>query len=62
MKRLLSLLLAALALAWPALSVHAAADPLDDVVPLVKDDITAVAQVKAQPDRHVLIFFGDQMN
>ncbi len=40
----------------------AAADPLDGVVPLVKDDLAAVAQAKAQPDRHVLVFFGDQLN
>lgn len=58
MKRLLFLLLA-----WAAcvLPVHAA-DPLEGVVPLVKDDIAAVAQAKAQPGRHVLLFFGDQLN
>ncbi len=58
MKRLLFLLLTWLAFALPAL----AADPLDGVVPLVKDDLAAVAQAKTQPDRHVLLFFGDQLN
>jgi hypothetical protein len=60
MKRMLFLLLAwILAMsAMPAL----AADPLDGVVPLVKDDLTAVAQIKATPERHVLLFFGDQLN
>jgi hypothetical protein len=57
MKRLLFLLLAWM-LATPAL----AADPLDGVLPLVKDDLTAVAQIKATPERHVLLFFGDQLN
>jgi len=61
MKRLFFLLLTWAVLALPALPVLAA-DPLDGVVPLVKDDITAIAQIKAQPDRHVLLFFGDQVN
>lgn len=61
MKRLLSMLLAVAVLALPALPVLAA-DPLEGVVPLVKDDIAAVAQAKAQPGRHVLLFFGDQLN
>jgi hypothetical protein len=57
MKRLLFLLLA-----WMLATPVLAADPLDGVVPLVKDDLTAVAQIKATPERHVLLFFGDQLN
>ena len=56
-------LLALFALVLAAFSLPAAAaDPLDGVVPLVKDDHAAVAQVKATPERHVLLFFGDQLN
>jgi hypothetical protein len=40
----------------------AAADHLDGVVPLVKDDVAAVAQIKATPDRHVMLYFGDHAN
>lgn len=60
MRRLLALFTLVLAAAFslPA----AAADPLDGVVPLVKDDHAAVAQLKAAPERHVLLFFGDQLN
>jgi hypothetical protein len=57
MKRLLLLLLA-----WMLATPVLAADPLDGVVPLVKDDLTAVALIKATPERHVLLFFGDQLN
>jgi hypothetical protein len=28
-------------------------------VPLAKDDLAAVSQVKTMPDRHVLLCFGD---
>ncbi|KAF0163789.1 MAG: hypothetical protein FD157_2752 [Rhodocyclaceae bacterium] len=59
MKRLLSLLAIFLAAAF---SLPAAADHLDGVVPLVKDDIAAVAQVKSTPERHVLLYFGDHLN
>ena len=59
MRRLLSL--SALFLA-AAFSLPALADHLDGVVPLVKDDIAAVAQVKATPERHVMLYFGDHLN
>jgi hypothetical protein len=58
MRRLLYLFSILLA----AFSLPAAADPLDGVVPLVKDDFAAVAQIKATPERHVMLFFGDQLN
>jgi hypothetical protein len=58
MKRLLYLFAFVLA----AFSLPAAADPLDGVVPLAKDDFAAVAQIKSTPERHVLLFFGDQLN
>ena len=57
MKRLSALLLLA-CLALPA----AAADKLDGVLTLVKDDVTALAQVKATPARHVMLYFGDYAN
>lgn len=59
MRRLLylcSFLLAA------AFSLPAAADRLDGVVPLAADDIAAVAQLKAMPERHVMLYFGDHLN
>ena len=59
MRRLLSLIAFVLAAAF---SLPAAADPLDGVVPLAKDDFAAVAQIKPTPERHVLLFFGDQLN
>ena len=59
MKRLLSLLALVLAATF---SLPAAADRLDGVVPLAKDDITAVTQIKATPERHVLLYFGDHLN
>ena len=59
MRRLLALFALVLAAAF---SLPAAADPLDGVVPLAKDDFAAVAQIKATPERHVLLFFGDQLN
>ncbi|MBI3093525.1 MAG: hypothetical protein HYY97_01505 [Rhodocyclales bacterium] len=45
-----------------AFSLPAAADRLDGVVPLVKDDIAAVAKLKAMPERHVMLYFGDHLN
>ncbi len=59
MRRLLSLLAFVLA---TAVSLPAAADHLDGVVPLVKDDIAAVARVKTMPERHVMLYFGDNAN
>jgi hypothetical protein len=59
MRRLLSLFIVLLTvlLSWPA-----AADHLDGVVPLFKDDVAAVAQMKAMPNRHVMLYFGDHVN
>lgn len=59
MRRLLSHLAVVLAAAF---SLPAMADHLDGVVPLARDDIAAVAQVKATPERHVMLYFGDHMN
>lgn len=59
MKRLLSVLAIVLAAGF---SLPAAADRLDGVVPLVADDIAAVAKVKAAPQRHVMLYFGDHLN
>ena len=59
MRRLLSLLafLCAVVFSLPALADH-----LDGIVPLHKDDLAAVAAAKKQPDRHVMLYFGDNMN
>jgi len=59
MRRLFSLFGFAFAV---ALSLPAAADHLDGVVPLAKDDIAAVAQLRATPERHAMLYFGDQLN
>ncbi|MDO8787389.1 MAG: hypothetical protein Q7J42_04890 [Sulfuritalea sp.] len=59
MRRLLFLFAFVLA---GAFSLPAAADHLDDVVPLARDDIAAVAQIKSTPERHVLLYFGDHLN
>lgn len=59
MRHLLSLFALVLAAAF---SLPAAADHLDGVVPLAKDDIAAVAQVKSTPARHVMLYFGDHLN
>ena len=59
MRRLLTLFAFAIAAAF---SLPAAADHLDGVVPLVDDDIAAVAQVKSMPGRHVMLYFGDHLN
>ncbi|HZV55690.1 MAG TPA: hypothetical protein VFF82_12185 [Rhodocyclaceae bacterium] len=60
MRRLFSLLVfaCATALSLPAM----AADHLDGVVPLAKDDIAAVAQLRAMPERHAMLYFGDHLN
>ena len=59
MRRMLSLFAFVLATAF---SLPAAADHLDGVVPLAKDDIAAVAQIKAARERHVMLYFGDHLN
>jgi hypothetical protein len=59
MRRLLSLLAVVLA---TAVSLPAAADHLDGVVPLAQDDFAAVAKLKAMPERHVMLYFGDNAN
>ncbi len=59
MRRLLSLLAFLCAAAF---SLPAAADRLDGVLPLHADDIAAVAAAKKQPDRHVMLYFGDHLN
>lgn len=59
MRRLLALFAFAVA---AAVSLPAAADHLDGVVPLVADDLAAVAKLKAAPERHVLLYFGDHLN
>lgn len=59
MRRLMALLAF---LATAALAPPAQADHLDGVLPLVADDIAAVAAVKKQPDRHVMLYFGDHLN
>ncbi len=61
MRRLLALFAFFLAVAF-SLPAAAAADHLDGVVPLAKDDIAAVAQIKATPERHVMLYFGDHLN
>ena len=64
MKRLLALLtllFSLLALATQSLPAFAA-DRLESVVPLAKDDLAAVAQIKAKPGHHVLLYFGDHLN
>lgn len=59
MRRLLSLLAFLCAAAF---SLPAAADHLDGVLPLHRDDVAAVAAAKSQPDRHVMLYFGDHLN
>ncbi|MBI5790937.1 MAG: hypothetical protein HZA63_05650 [Rhodocyclales bacterium] len=59
MKRLLALLAFLCAAAF---SLPAAADHLDGVLPLHKDDLAAVAAAKSRPDRHVMLYFGDHLN
>ena len=59
MRRLLSLFAFVLAAAF---SLPAMADHLDGVVPLTADDIAAVTKLKAMPERHALLYFGDHLN
>lgn len=59
MRRLLALLAFLCAAAF---SLPAAADHLDGVLPLHADDLAAVAAAKSQPDRHVMLYFGDHLN
>ena len=59
MRKLFSALLLA---AGAAIGLPAAADHLDGVVPLVKDDIAAGASVKTMPQRHVMLYFGGNDN
>ena len=59
MGRLLALLAFLCAAAF---SLPAAADHLDGVLPLHKDDFAAIAAAKLQPDRHVMLYFGDHLN
>ena len=54
MKRLLALA--------AAFSLPAAAHHLDGVLPLHADDNAALAAAKQQPDRHVMLYFGDHLN
>lgn len=57
MKRLITLL------AWALFALPAmAADHLDGVLPLYPEDGAAVAAAKKQPDRHVMLYFGDHAN
>ncbi len=60
MRHLLSLfaLVIAALISLPAI----AADHLDGVVPLAHDDVAALAQIRATPARHVMLYFGDQAN
>ena len=44
------------------LAMPAFADKLAVVVPLVADDLAAVAALKATPDKHVMLYFGDELN
>jgi len=57
MKRLIFLLFLA-CLGLPAM----AADRLDGVLTLATDDAAALARIKATPDRHVMLYFGDYAN
>jgi hypothetical protein len=43
-------------------NLHALAGQIGEVVPTAKDDTTAVAQLKSQPAKHALLYFGDHAN
>jgi hypothetical protein len=43
-------------------SLPAAAGQLEGILPLAKDDAAAVSLVRATPEKHVLLYFGDQVN
>lgn len=51
-----------LACAMLLFNLHAIAGQIGEVVPTAKDDIAAVAQLKSQPAKHVLLYFGDHAN
>jgi hypothetical protein len=51
------LLLAAL-----LLSASAHAEGLAGIVTLAADDQAALARIKATPERHVVLYFGDHLN
>ncbi len=59
MRRLLTLLAF---LCAELFSLPALADRLDGVIPLHKDDLAAVTAARKQPDRHVMLYFGDHLN
>lgn len=57
MKRLLSLICCIL------FSLPATAGQLEGILPLAKDDAAAVSSlVRATPEKHVLLYFGDHAN
>ena len=39
-----------------------AAEHFEGLLPAARDDLAAVAQLARQPDRHVLLYFGDHAN
>ncbi|GAB1393216.1 hypothetical protein MASR1M60_13790 [Rhodocyclaceae bacterium] len=43
-------------------SLPATAGQLQDILPLAKDDTAALTQLRATPERHALLYFGDHMN
>ena len=43
-------------------SLPAAAGQLEGILPLAKDDLAAAVQVRATPEKHVLLYFGDHVN
>jgi hypothetical protein len=56
MRIILSLLAALL------LSAAAHAEGLTGIVPLAADDQAALARIKATPEKHVVLYFGDHLN
>lgn len=44
------------------LNAAAHAEGLTGIVTLAADDQAALAQVKATPERHVILYFGDHLN
>lgn len=55
-------ILACLSLLLGLVAMPAFADKLAPVVPLVGDDLAAVAKIKATPEKHVFLYFGDELN
>jgi len=43
-------------------SLSALAGQIADIVPIAKDDIEAMTKLRATPERHVLLYFGDHLN